>query len=334
MYALAFKSGPVPDVGSIQYNTAYTQEVLGLGRALGVLASSAVPRYGFDQTSITLPNFAEAQITGNLLQDRALEADARTTNLIGFGKGTDLTVTLQWSDAKFKLHENLERSMAASLNPVLIDRIVNRSVAWAINNTEEAEFVTTFWTTAAWTTSYSTGTVTKWNVSTSDPIDQVNTARRAVLIASGMNPESMIMPLAVFDALTVHPRILARLPGGAGGSSTQQATKEQLMTLFRLRKLTVVDYTRNTGADLQEANKTMAFTITDGCLLYAENAGGMGMAGDAMCRAGWNALNGREGVAVRSGRNDEDGYRFSKVMRCAKYKVLHAGAGAFWEDLL
>lgn len=335
MRTIVLKSGVVPSPGQITYNTAQTGLLIGTGRRLGRTANSAVPRIGSDKTTITLPKVSEAQLTGNLLRTRGLTAQGKTAHVIGFGMDSDLTINLPYADGKYTLQDNLAYAWEASLGRVGLDDLSRKTVAWSLMNAEEQEFVAAAWTTSAWTTSYASGDVTKWNDSASDPVDQVNTARRSILLASGMRANVMVMPRAVLDALVVHPRILRRISGGAGGTSLQMATSNQIAQLFEVEELVVVEYSSNAGTDLQEANKSMAFSVSDGVLFFARASNGEPrVINDAIVRYGWTALGGAEGVAVNTGHNDEESYQWWKLMRCAAYAVVNAGAGAFWADVL
>lgn len=336
MSVMVIKGGPIPDPSSITFNPVLTGMLLNSARNFRAAANVAIPRRGFDKHTVEIPKVSEKALYGNTLQTRGMTAQAKAAHRIGFQMDSNFTFEMPWADGTMQIDDNTTRIWGASMSPASLEAMKRKTMLAALMNTEEAEFVASAWLTSAWTTSYASGTVDKWSDMSSDPVDQVNTARSQILLKSGMDANAMIMPRAVYNALTIHPRIRERISGGQGGASNQLVKKADIAALFELQELHVVDYAYNQAATL-EATLDMQYTVTDGVLFF-HRATGMDddqpVVGDAIIRAGWRGTGSDDGVLVNNGRNEEGRYEWRYLGRCAKYVIPNPGAGAFWEDVV
>lgn len=322
----------LPTVGQVTWNPVQTDTLLNTIPTLGRSGGDALPRMGFDHPAPQLPRLGRAAIAGNKLKSKS-NSGIGVRHEIGFQQSTELTLAMDYADAKIRLPWTLrDRWMRGAMNAMDIDVLLGQVAAETIANTDDADFVSTIWVGASWTTRYTSGSVAKWNDLASNPAAQLKTARRAIKQRCGKQANHLIIPQAAADALSEHPKIRLRLAGGQGGPVDQIIKYEALRVALELEKLTVIDRVANTASDLVEANISLDYTVTDGALLFVDNGPGK-TSGTACVRAHYNLV-GSEGVLVDSGSNNEDRYDYWTLARHAGYNILDAAAGAFWDDIL
>jgi hypothetical protein len=325
------KRSVMPDVSSITFNPVQTDMVLNLLPTLGTPASSSAPRMGFNHPAPQIPVVGRAAITGNKLRSQSRTGNG-VKHEVGFAMSTVKTLATDYSDARVALPWGTRDAWARNLGAIGIDQLLAQAAAEMVINTEEADFVAAIWVMANWYTQYASGVVPKWSSFASDPVKQINTAKRAIQKASGKKANHLVIPAEVADVLVIHPKIRSYFKGGQGGPVDQAIGYEDLARVFKLDKVTVAERIQNNGTDLTEANISLNFSITDGALLFVDN-GPNPIGGSAFCRAGYNGM-GAQGVLIDSGSDPKMREDWWNVIRQAGMNILDTAAGAFFEDLL
>lgn len=99
--------------------------------------------------------------------------------------------------------------------------------------------------------------VRHWNDANSDPIGDIKLAKRTMAEATGYEPNKLTLGWKVWDDLTEHPDIIARISGGAGVSAASpvKVTRQTIAALFEVDDIYVMKAIRNTAKEGQtEAN--------------------------------------------------------------------------------
>lgn len=332
---LDIKRGVFFAPGSVTFNPVQTDQLIKLLPKLGIPAHSVAPNMGFNHPNPEIPVIGQAQMTGNKLRSQSRTGNG-VRHQIGAGMQANLSVTMGYSDAQIELPFATRDQWARTLTAISIDALLARIAAEAVLNTEEAEFVTACWGTGLWTTQYLTGTVTKWNDVSSDPVAQINTAKRAVQKQCGQVPNHLLIPGEVADALAVNEVMRSYIGGGQGGPANQRVSYDDFAGIFKIEKVTVSDRIQNNASDLVEANMDLNFSITDGALLFVDD-GADPVGGSALCRSYFDSFGiegAATGVVIDSGEDQKARTLWRNIMRYAGYTIRNAKAGAFFEDLL
>lgn len=112
-------------------------------------------------------------------------------------------------------------------------------------------------TTFAGYTSAITG-VSRWDqYGTSDPVDDIDTARASIRQSTGIKPNMLILGAEVFVHLANHPDILDRIKGGATKASPADVTAQVLAIIFKVNEVIVGD------AVYDSASEGGTVTMTD-----------------------------------------------------------------------
>ena len=321
----------LPNIGQFTYNPVQTEILIGKMPSLGVSGGSALPSVGFDHPAPQIPRLGRAAVAGNRLQSKS-NTGIGVKHEIGFTQSTELTLAMDYSDGKVRLPWSLRDRWDRNIGAIGIDALLGQVAAEAIANTDDADFVSTIWVGASWTTRYTSGSVAKWNNYASNPANQIRAARRAVKKQCGQNPNHLILPQEAADALCEHPKLRLRLAGGQGGPVDQLIKYADLARALELDKVTVIDRVSNTASDLVEANISLDYTISDGALLFVDRGPDV-TSGTAAIRAFYNPA-GQQGVMVDTGSNNEDRYDYWTLARHAGYNIVDARGGAFFDDIL
>lgn len=126
--------------------------------------------------------------------------------------------------------------------------LINREVEWV-----KKYFVTGIWTGATEKAGHATLNdsthVIFWNLPASTPIENVKQAKRACHLKTGYKPNIGIFGAEVWDALLVHPDILARVIGGSTNANPASVNKALIAALFELDEILVMEGLINAAAE-------------------------------------------------------------------------------------
>lgn len=137
---------------------------------------------------------------------------------------------------------------------------------------QEVEWFNAFFGTGKWSTDLtgvsgtpSAGEFLQFNDAASDPIGVVKSAiTQQQILSGGFRPNTLVMPREVFDVLTDHPDIIARLDRGQT-TGTAIANEDALAALFGLQSVVVLDAVVNqTGDNEILGGKGMLLMYQDG----------------------------------------------------------------------
>lgn len=88
----------------------------------------------------------------------------------------------------------------------------------------------------------------KWNDTGSTPIEDIRSAKRAILGTTGIKPNKIVLAKSVYDALVDHPDIVDRVKYGQTPGKPAMANQSTLAQLFELDEVMVAEAVVNTGA--------------------------------------------------------------------------------------
>ena len=137
---------------------------------------------------------------------------------------------------------------------------------------QEVEWFNAFFGTGKWSTDLTgvvaapgAGEFLQFSDAASDPIGVVKSAiTQQQILSGGFRPNTLVMPREVFDVLTDHPDIIARLDRGQT-TGTAIANEDALAALFGLQSVVVLDAVVNqTGDNEILGGKGMLLMYQDG----------------------------------------------------------------------
>ena len=132
--------------------------------------------------------------------------------------------------------------------PIKLDSEAAEFLALKVLIHKEVLWTASFFITGIWTeqrtgvASSPSGTdFLRWDVNSSQPIEDMRRAMRAVHSSTGFRPNKMVICRQGYDALLDHPDIIGRLAQGQTPGGPAMTQRENLTALFELEKILVLD---------------------------------------------------------------------------------------------
>jgi len=157
----------------------------------------------------------------------------------GFNMGTD-----NYSCDVFAFHKDVADQTRANADPsVDVDEDATRFVTGQFLIQREVQWVAEFFAASIWTTDVTPATL--WNVGTSDPEADVDAGKSAILLATGYEPNTLVVGFNVHQALKKHPLIVDRYKH----TSSKSITTEMIAAFLEIDRYIVSKATYNTAAE-------------------------------------------------------------------------------------
>ena len=172
---------------------------------------------------------------------------------------------------------------------------------------------------------------TKWNAgSGTSIIADVKAAKNAIHAATGVDPNLMVIPRDVYNALEVAPELLERYKYTEGGNVTLQ----QMRTLFGVEEIMVTNDQINNAAEGQEAS--LGGIWTDEAFLCYSNAAQDIKAMTFARTFNWSAMagSGPKGISTYTYTEDPIDSRVVRARQFTDEKVIASGAAYYLSNVL
>lgn len=206
---------------------------------------------------------------GDWFRDEAApRADASESAGSGYGISTD-----SYFATTYAIHKDVGNQVLANADaPIDLEREAVEFCTQRILIRTENQFASDFMTTGVWTATGSDSAPVSglWsNQTSSSPIEDIETAKSAVLTGTGFMPNKLIMGYQVWAALRNHPELVDRYKYTSSASITQ----EMAAALFGLDEILVSMAVYNTA--VEGATVSNSFAVGKNALLayVAPNVG-------------------------------------------------------------
>lgn len=238
--------------------------------------------------------------------------------------------------------EIADETLANADNPAEIDQALSMYVMNIMNIRSEVDFVSTFMTSGIWGTSIvgvasgaTPGTsVLRWDVSGSTTIEDVEAAKRAVLLGCGKPANTIAMGYDVRRVLKTNAQIVARLVNGQTPGQVASVTDRQLSDIFDIPNVVTGSAVYNTAKEGQTAS--MSFVAGDFVWVGYVDPNPRNINITAGCRFVWNGMEFGSPAGTRMERYYERRVRGWMIDGFANWanKVTAADAGYFFSDMV
>lgn len=183
-----------------------------------------------------------------------LRADATESAGTGYGLSTGT-----YSCDVFAMHKDIGYQTRANADSQInLDRDATQLVTQRLLLKQEIQFVTDFFTTSVWGTDSTPSNL--WSDFTnSDPIEDVENGKEAILSVTGQMPNTFVLGYQVFRKLKNHPDIIDRIKytTGVTGNTVTEALLAQMFGVDRVLVARAIKATNNEG-------ETAAYSFTHG----------------------------------------------------------------------
>lgn len=224
-------------------------------------------------------------------------ADASESSGSGYNLGTD-----SYSCDVFSHHKDIGDKTRANADKGLnLDEDATRFVTTRLLLRQELQFVTDAFTTGVWGTDVTgaaagngTTTRTYWNdYSNSDPIEDVEDAKEAILKNTGYMPNVLVIGYQVWRKLKNHPLFVDRIKY----TSSEAITKAIIARYFEIDEILVAQSIYVTSKE-NAATPTFAFTFGKSALLMYRTPNPGMLEPSAGYTFVWSGVSGNLGLPV------------------------------------
>lgn len=175
------------------------------------------------------------------------EAQKRADNQESAGSGYRLSRDSYFAEV-WAFHKDLGTQVRANADAGMnLEAGAARFVTQRLLLRAELQWVTDFFTTGLWATDQTVAA--QWSdFLTSDPIEDIETAKETILRTTGQMPNTMVLGYQVFRKLRNHPDIVDRFKHTNGGRNITLADIGSVFELPRLFVAKAIQNTANPGA--------------------------------------------------------------------------------------
>jgi len=254
------------------------------------------------------------------MEPRAYGGDYPRT---GFGVESSTYATLQYALAV----PIADETRANSTLPMDLESAAARYLAQQSLIRKERAFSADFMKTSVWGTD-DTSAADWSNFSTSDPVANVETAKRTISANTGFAANTMVMGEIVRSSLINHPDLLDRVKYTA--AATQAAIEQAIAAIFGVQNFWVSMASYNSANEGQDAS--MSAIIDDDCLICHVSPNPGIFTASAGYTFTWAPGGGAGSIYnVRDNFNDAD---IIKAKEQWDQKVVAADLGYFYSDIV
>jgi hypothetical protein len=241
-----------PSLSSVHVNRPLTN--------ISVAYMQEADQYIADKVFATIPVDKKADTyyiwnKNDMLRD---EAKPRAPHTESAGSGFGLT-TATYNCEVSALHKDIDDQERANEDPAIsLDRTTVRWLTDQMLIRKERQWVTDYFGTGIWGTSQTPGAL--WDdYATSDPISDIEDAKRTIHVNTGRRPNVLVLGYDVDRWLKHHPDIVDRIKY-TGGLVDQVQLRRSLAQLFNLEAVYVAEAVVATNNE----GETAAYAFTHG----------------------------------------------------------------------
>ena len=252
-------------------------------------------------------------------------ADATESAGGGYNLGTDT-----YQADVYAFHKDIgDQTRANADAPINVDREAAEFVTSRLMLKMETQWVSSFFGTGVWATDSTPSNL--WSdYTSSDPLNDVETGKRAILATTGFSPNTLVLGYDVFKTLKNHPDLVDRIKY----TSAQTLTEGLMGSLFDIDRVLVakaVKATNNEGG-------TAAYDFTHGknaLLCYSAPSPGL-LQPSAGYVMSWTGVSGGLGATIGTSRLRLDAFRADRIEAETAFdmKVIGSDLGYFFSSVV
>jgi hypothetical protein len=257
------------------------------------------------------------------------EAQRRADATESAGGGYNLSTDTYQADV-YAFHKDIgDQTRANADAPINVDREAAEFVTSRLMLKMETQFVSSFFGTGVWATDDTPSNL--WSdYTSSDPLNDVESGKRAILATTGFAPNTLVLGYDVFKTLKNHPDLVDRIKY----TSAQTLTEGLMGSLFDIDRVLVakaVKATNNEGG-------TAAYDFTHGknaLLCYSAPSPGL-LQPSAGYVMSWTGVSGGLGATIGTSRLRLDAFKADRVESEVAFdmKVIGADLGYFFSSVV
>lgn len=331
-----------PTAGDVHVNAPLTNmSIAYIQGANNFIADRVFPNIPVSKQSDRYYKYARGDFNRDEMKERAPGSESA-------GSGFDLDNTPTYYCPVYGFHKDVHDQIRANEDAVLnSDRDATIFVTQKAMIKRERMFASKYLATNVWdqekegAAAAATDAVVFWNDADSTPIEDIRTAKRNVLQATGFEPNKLTLGKAVYDSLVDHPDIIDRIKYGQTPGAPAMVNANSLAQLFEVDEVLVSKAIFNSGTKgvnytaTQTAENSQFISGNHALLCYAApNAGLMTpSAGYTFSWSGWFGASGT-GHRIKRFRMEHLESDRIEIQMAFDQKVTGTDLGYFFKDVI
>lgn len=210
------------------------------------------------------------------------------------------------------------------------DRDATNLVSMQAMLRRERQWASTFFLPSIWTTDQTAGSA--WEAA-GDPIKQIRAAKDTILLATGFEPNVLVLGSTAANHLLDNAAVVDRV---IYGTQTQVSTVgiPELAALLQIDRILVMKSIENTAAEGAAESNAFIATPLDALLCYAAPSPGL-MTPSAGYTFSWNGLLGSGAFGSRISRFRQEKIKSDRVEieMAFDHQLISADLGYFFDDV-
>jgi hypothetical protein len=253
------------------------------------------------------------------------EAQRRADATESAGGGYNLSTDSYQADV-YAFHKDIgDQTRANADAPINVDREAAEFVTSRLMLKMETQFVSNYFTTGIWATDTTPSNL--WSdYTSSDPIGDIETGKRAILSVTGYEPNTLVLGYDVFIQLKNHPDLVDRIKY----TSSNVLTEDVMASLFGVPRVMVAKSVKATNAEGGTA--AYAFNYGKNALLtYSAPSPGLLQPSGGYIMS-WTGVSGGLGQTIGVSRMRMEQYKADRVEAEVAFdmKVIGSDLGYFF----
>ncbi|TXH10909.1 MAG: hypothetical protein E6R03_14930 [Hyphomicrobiaceae bacterium] len=242
-----------PSIEDVHINTALSNFGVAFFQSQEFVFDKVFPSLDVDHKSDTYWTFPKDAWLRDEAQKRAPSTESAGS---GFTTGTDT-----YNCDVYAFHKDLDKQTLANADDALsLEEATINFVASRLGLRQERQWAADYFTTGVWgtdvagnaATNYATPQVMYWNNAASDPVADIDWAKERMLLATGFEPNTLVIGYQTYRILRRHPDFIDRVKY----TSQESVSFEMLKAFLEVENLHVARSVVNTAQEGAAASQS------------------------------------------------------------------------------
>lgn len=258
------------------------------------------------------------------------EMQVRAPNAESKGSGYEVSTTPYYAPV-FAFHHDIPDQVRANADSAIVpDRDATMLVSSKALIKREKTWAARYFQPGVWGTTQTT--VMDWD-GTGNPIVQIRSAKRSVLLKTGFEPNTLVLGKRAADLLIDNALVVDRIQF-SNNPAPAMVRMGQLAQLLELDRIFVMSGIENTAVEGAAESNAFIGTDVDALLCYAAPSPGM-MIPSAGYTFSWNGMFGSSALGSRVSRFRMEAIKSDRVEIEMAYvqQLISADLGYFFDDV-
>jgi len=315
---------PQPTQGDVHVNRPLSNlSIAYMQNALGFVADKVFPNITVSKQSDVYYIYDRTFFNRNEMEVRAPSTRSKRI-------GYEVSTTPYYCPVYAIGHDIADPVRANADSPIVLDRDATQLVSQQGMIKRETLWASKYFGPSIWGTDQTSGS--DWDTA-GDPIPQIRTAKRTVLLATGIEPNTLVLGKQAADLLLDNAAVVDRVIYGTQ-NEVSKVRMSNIAALLEIDRIFVMSAIQNTAEEGAAESNAFIGTGLDALLCYSAPNPGL-MTPSAGYTFSWNGLMGSSAMGGRIKRFRDEPIESDTIelQMAVDHKLTAAELGYFFDDV-